>query len=52
MKELTKEEMEKTNGGVFWFLVGLTIAMLNDADNNPDDFNDGYCTFGGRRCQK
>ncbi|NCQ52493.1 hypothetical protein GW796_11570 [archaeon] len=40
--EISSTECEKINGGNPWFFVGLFIAMLNDADNNPDDFLDGY----------
>lgn len=43
MKELTKQEMTETTGGFLLLTVVLLLgAMINDAQNNPDDFEAGY----------
>tara|TARA_B110000240_G_C13046907_1_gene261655 strand:+ start:79 stop:273 length:195 start_codon:yes stop_codon:yes gene_type:complete len=40
--ELNSNEFKQVNGGN-WFRWGLTLlgAMINDAQNNPDDFQAG-----------
>ncbi|MBU2525499.1 MAG: hypothetical protein KKC03_02730 [Bacteroidetes bacterium] len=40
-------ETESINGGWALFCLGLAIAMINDADNNPDDFKAGYNAIRG-----
>ncbi|EMY82640.1 hypothetical protein pgond44_00910 [Psychroflexus gondwanensis ACAM 44] len=40
--ELSPYEVQKTQGGAWWIpVVSLLAAMINDAQNNPDDFNAG-----------
>lgn len=43
MKELALIEMKQVNGGTWW-ITGLLLlgAMINDAQNNPNDFYAGY----------
>lgn len=43
MKELTLFELKEINGGALWLTaLALLGAMINDAQNNPDDFEAGF----------
>jgi hypothetical protein len=42
VQEMGAQELQKVNGGGYWWVVSLVIAMVNDAQNNPDDYNSGF----------
>jgi hypothetical protein len=45
-KALSQQEMRTMNGGWYLFAIGITLAMINDAQNNPDDFREGAAAWG------
>ncbi len=43
VQELSLTQQKDVGGGVWWVPVVMLIAsMINDAQNNPDDFWAGY----------
>ncbi|WP_175418861.1 hypothetical protein [Aureibaculum algae] len=39
---MSTQELKNINGGYWWRIITMAIAIANDAVNNPDDVVDGY----------
>lgn len=43
MKNLSKKELKQVNGGAWWIPALMLLgAMINDAQNNPDEFEEAF----------
>ncbi len=43
VRNLTPQEAQRINGGAYWIPIFMLLgAMINDAQNNPDDFWGGF----------
>ncbi|QCX37570.1 bacteriocin [Aureibaculum algae] len=42
VKIMSTQELKNINGGYWWRIITMAIAIANDAVNNPDDVVDGY----------
>ncbi|MEM7574715.1 MAG: hypothetical protein AAF433_17550 [Bacteroidota bacterium] len=46
VSELKTSDLQQVNGGWIWPVLGLLGGMINDAQNNPDDFAAGMKAWG------